>query len=59
MGLTMTEALRADATEPMPGELPPTDEVYEGERGLPDDTDAARGDDVAGGDLATEGGGGV
>jgi hypothetical protein len=56
MGLTMSEPL-AQGGETVPGELPSTDEVREGERGLPDDTDAARGDDVGSDDLATEGGG--
>jgi hypothetical protein len=47
----------AQGGETVPGDIPQTDEVREGERGLTDDSDAARGDDVAGGDLATEGSG--
>ena len=56
MASFMTDAPRAQGGETVPGDLPQTDEVREDERGLPDDADAARGDDVAG-DLATEGGG--
>ncbi len=55
MTLTMTDLPSAQGGETVPGETPRTDEVREGERGLPDDSDAARGDDVPAG-PDTEGG---